>query len=310
MNRREKILAAVVIALVAAWLGRAWYGDYRDALSARRTAVNEAKARLSELNRALAAGRRALQQLETWQERSLPDNHERALSLYKAWMLATAKDAGLTVSDIKPAARTSAPAAYNTIGYQIEATGSLSAVTSMLYEFYRSPLMHQITRLRLHRPAGDSSLLQVTLEVEALRLPGAVATDSLPQGSPQRVRLASLDAYQKSLVERDPLTPYTPHGAATASSTADADDSQHAYFSSTVGGGREAWINVRSTGETLHLAAGDPLKIGKLEGHIISIEPRALIFKSGEKTFRVALGQSLRSGKEIVDDAPPERSES
>jgi hypothetical protein len=314
MNQREKILGAFVLLLVVAWAGSVWYGHYQEKLTARRAAVQDAKSRLANVNLALAEGRMAVQQLEAWQERSLPSSRERALSLYKAWLLAKAKDAGLSVDDIKPSARTSASAAFTTIGYRIEATGTLPAVAAMLYEFYRSPQLHQITQLRLSRPVGDSPI-RVTFEVEALSLPGA-ATDSLPEGDSKRLKLASLEAYQKSLSERDLVTVFAEKGPATTEATvsATADDSEHARFSATVPGARglQAWINVSTTGETLHFTAGEPLKVGQLEGQILSIEPRSLTYQTGEKKFRVPLGQSLRGGKELDADTatssePPPR---
>jgi hypothetical protein len=303
MNPREKILAAVVLSLAAAWAGSSWYGDYQDALAARRTVVQDAKRRFIEVNHALVQGRNAVQRLEAWQERSLPSNRERALSLYKAWLLAKAKDAGLAVDDIKPSPRTVTSAAFATIGFQMEATGPLPAVAAMLYEFYRSPQLHQITHLRFSRPVGESKI-QLTLEVEALRLPGAVATDRLPEGDSKRLKLASLEEYQKTLVERDLVSAYAPREATAASSPANANDSQLARFSATVpgAGGLQAWINIPATGETLHLSAGDALKVGNLEGKIVSIEPRSLTLQTGEKMFRVALGQPLREGKELDQD--------
>ncbi len=64
----------------------------------------------------------------------------------------------------------------------------------------------------------------------------------------------------------------------------------------------QAWINIRTTGETLHLGAGDALKVGALEGQIVSVEQRALVYETDGKKYRVALGQSLRSGKELEAD--------
>jgi hypothetical protein len=307
MNRREKILAGVVLSLGALYLGNIWFGKYTTAVSARRSAVQDAQSRLADVNLSLAQGRSAVQQLEEWQTRSLPDNRERALSLYKAWLLAKAKEAGLAVDDIKPAARSTSSAAYGTIGYQIDATGSLSSVVALLYEFYRSPLLHQITRLRLTRNTA-SSQLQVGLEVEALSLNGAIATDKLPEGDSKRLKLTSLEAYQKSLTERDLANIYTPPrpprpAVAKRESSAPPkfDDAEHAYFTAAVGNGQrmQAWINVRTTGETLRLGVGDPLKVGTLEGEVVSVDPRRLVFKSGEKTLSIALGQSLRAGKEL-----------
>ena len=79
---------------------------------------------------------------------TLPANFDKALSLYKAWLLAKAKDSGLVVSDITLLPTTNNNAAYKAIGYQMVASGSLSSVVSMLYEFYRSPQLHQSAAYR------------------------------------------------------------------------------------------------------------------------------------------------------------------
>ena len=320
MNRREKMLAAAVLLLIAAWGGKSLFARYQRALDARTSQVIEAKKRLATVNRTMAQGRRAVRQVEEWQARSLPNDREKALSLYKAWLLDKAKEAGLEVDDITPSQPTPS-AAFTAIGYQMKAKGSLSAVAALLYEFYRSPQLHQITSLQLSRPQG-STQIEATLKVEALSLPGAVATDKLPEGDAKRLKLASLDEYQKSLGERDLVSVYAPPRPPgerrDAAAPSKFDDAEQARFSGTVGSGDslQAWINVRTTGETLHLAAGDPLKVGTLEGQIISVEPRSLVYESGEKKFSVALGQSLRDGKELKADgatsseAPAETPES
>ncbi len=246
--------------------------------------------------------------MEALQKRSLPTDRDKALSLYKAWLLTKAKAAGLTVNDIKLAPRTTASTAFNAIGFQVEATGQLSSVVSMLYEFYHCPQLHQVTRLRLLRPPGAPQL-QVTLEVEALCLPGAIATDSLPEGNSKRLKLASAAEYQKSLSERDLATVYTPPrppGPPPAETLETAappkfDESELARFTASVnsGAGLQAWIYILPTGEMLHLMAGDPIKIGGFDGKIESIEARTLVLRSGDKRFLVRLGEYLRKGKEL-----------
>jgi cellobiose-specific phosphotransferase system component IIA len=307
MNKREQILAAGVLALVALYGGNHFYGNYAKALHARQADVEAAQSKLDEANHKLKEGHRAVKQMEAWQQRALPANFDKALSLYKAWLLAKAKDSGLVVSDITLLPTTNNNAAYKAIGYQMVASGSLSSVVSMLYEFYRSPQLHQISRLQLTRPAGAAQLT-VSLDVEALSMKGAVATDKLPKGDAKRLKLASADDYKKSLAERDIVTAYAPPRPPTpprerreATTPPKYDESELAYFSGAVssGSGWQAWINVRSTGETLRLASGDPVKIGALDGKIESVEERSLVFKTGDKRFRVALGQSLRKGTEI-----------
>jgi len=311
VNRREKMLAAAVLLLVVAFVGRSLYGRYQRALDSRTTEVIEAQKQLFAVNEKLIQGRAAVRQLREWQARSLPEDREKALTLYKSWLLEKAKEAGLDVNDINPASRPSASTSYTSIGYQIKASGSLPAVAAMLYEFYRSPQLHQVTKLNLNRPQGGSKI-EVSLDVEALSLPGAEATEKLPEGESNRLKLASLDDYKKTLTERDLVNVYTPprppRPPVAERSKPPAppkfDEAEQAHFTAAVGplGALEAWINVRTTGETLHLAAGDELKVGALAGKVVSIDNRSMVYETEGKQFRVALGESLRKGKELAPD--------
>jgi hypothetical protein len=251
--------------------------------------------------------------MEQWQEHSLPADRDRAATLYEDWLQSKAKEAGLKVDSIKPAGRSTTTAGFSTIGKQVEATGTLADVVKMLHSFYSSPMLHQITRLRLMRPPGGSEL-QVSLEAEALILPGATSTDRLPTGDPKRLQLASVDDYQKSLGERNLTSVYTPPRPPrdTTVSAPPApppfDDSEHAYFTGAVGevDAIQAWITVRTTGDAFKLSAGEPFKVGALEGKIVSIEQRSLVLQTGDKKFRVPLGDSIRKGKPL--DGEPEAS--
>lgn len=311
MNRRERILLILVVGLGMLWAGKVLYGRYQQALDARQAAVEAAKDRLLEANAALAEAQEAVRKLEVWQNQSLPSDGEQARSLYRAWLSDTAKRAGVVVDDINPLPQTARSQAFRAIGYTIQASGSLKAVTAMLYEFYSKPLLHKITRLQLNRVPGASDL-RIVMEVEALSLPRAVAVDNLPEGKSQRLALANLEEYQRIISERDLVTAYSPPPPPQKATTQRReppappkfDDAEHAHFTGTVGplSNLRAWINVRTTGETLHVGAGDEIKVGLFEGKVISVQPRALILKSGDKTIRVVLGQNLRSGKEIETD--------
>jgi hypothetical protein len=309
MNKRERMLAAGVFAIVVLWGGKTLVSRYRAAVDTRIKQKQDAQSRLDDAKLELKKGEYAMRQMEKLQQRSLPSDRDKAMSLYKAWLLTKAKSAGLTVNDIKLAPRTTTSTSFDAIGYQMEATGNLNSLVSLLYEFYHCPLLHQITRLHLQRPPGATQL-QVSLEVEALCLPGAVATDALPEGDAKRLKFASVADYQKSLGERDIATVYTPPRppGPPPSEHKDGppappkfDDSEFAMFSGTIGNdkGTQAWIDVRTTGEMLHVNAGDPIKVGALEGTIESVEPRSLVLKTGDKKFRVPLGASLRKGKEL-----------
>jgi hypothetical protein len=307
MTKREKVLAGSVVVLLGGLGGQRLYNRFQDAVDARQSQVQAAQIKLHDVNLTVAQGRRALKQVEQWQRRSLPSDREKALTLYKAWLLEMAKKSGLAVTDIKLAPGTLRSTTFSAVGYQLTGSGSLSAITAMLYEFYDSPYLHQITKLQLSRPPGAPQM-QVLLDVEALSLPGADAVDKLPEGKSNRLRLASLNDYQKSLGERDLATAYSPPRPPApkierreTTQPPKFDDAEQAHFTAALSDGDKwvAWINVRTTGETLHVGAGDPVKVGALDAQVVSIEPKALVVKIGEKNYRVPLGESLRKGKEI-----------
>jgi hypothetical protein len=310
MNQRERILAAAVIALVGLWGINHYYRVYAQTLQSRQSDRDTAQANYEDAQHKLRQAQKALRQVEDWQQRALPSNYEKALSLYKAWLLSKAQEAGLTVSNITQVHGNAGSAAYRPIDYHMTATGSLSSVVTMLYEFYRSPQLHQITRMQLTKPPGATNLT-ITLDVEALSMRGATAIEKLPEGDSKRLKLAKLDDYKKSLGDRDLVSAYTPPRPPTPprqrreSKPPDKfDESELARFSASTGSDEEkqAWIYVMPTGKTLHLMAGDELKVGALEGKIESVETQFLVFKSGKKRFRVKLGEFLRKGQEIGAD--------
>ncbi len=308
MNKREKMLAAAVAALAVLWACSYYFGLYSTTLRRRQADRDAAQAKLEVAEQKVRLGREAVKQMEAWDKRSLPADKYKAQSLYKAWLAGKAKDAGLAVKDITTLTPTATNSnAFKAIKYNLVASGSLSSVTGMLYEFYRSPQLHQITRLQLIHPPGASQLT-VSMDVEALSLRGAAAKDKLPEGDSKRLKLASLDDYKKTLSDRNLVSAYSPprppepvHEHHEPPPKPKFDESEFARFSAAVnsGKGMQAWIYVLPTGETLRVMAGDPVKIGALDGKIESVEERSLVFKTGDKRFRVHLGDFLRKGTEI-----------
>jgi hypothetical protein len=303
VSKRERTLAIVVLCLLGLVAANYTKSRCDRMVAARRSALLSAKERLADAQFALANGRRAVAQMEDWQARSLPPDRGVATSLYRSWLLEKLKSAGLSVDDVNPDLRSGQTAAYGSIGYLVEARGSLESIAALLYEFYRSPLLQQITRMRLRPNTDDAGLIDVSLRVEALMLPGAMHTDKLPEGTSDRLALAGLDDYRRALSERNVFAAYVPPAAerpaAVAKSTRPApqfDAAGHAYVTGIVetDGKLQAWITVRTTGEVLRLVEGDPLKVGLLEGRIVSIGPRELVLEAGGKQLKVELGHSLR----------------
>jgi hypothetical protein len=310
MNERERKLLYVVVGVVALYGGWMIFDTYTSSRGKNNSQLQAAQSKLAEVNREVQKGRMAVTKLAELQKRSLPTDRDKAQTMYKAWLLDKAKAAGLTVNDIKLAQSVAPSKEYDAFGYKIQASGTLSSVVSMLYEFYHSPQLHQITRMQLTRPAGATQM-QIAMDVEALCLKGAIAKDSLPEGELKRLKLASASEYQKRFDERDLATVYTPprppapkverRETAPPPAPPKFDEAETAFFTASIESnkGAQAWVNVRTTGETLRLNVGDPIKVGAFEGTIESVDGRALVLKTGDKKYRVPLGKSIRSGDEL-----------
>jgi len=309
MTQREKLLAAAVLGLLLLFGGRSLWTNYQDSLTAKRSQRAAAQARLGEAKLARARGRQAYTNLQDWQQRSLPADRQVAQSLYRTWLQDRFTAAGLAIEDIQPNVRTAPNDAYQVVGYTITARGTLKAVTNLLYDYYRSTLLQQITELRLQPGTGASQLL-VTFQTEALLVVGTTR-DTLPEGEADRLAKSSAEEYVTSIDGRNLFTAYRPprpdpppRVVRDAPPSPEFDHAKFAFFTGTVGNGNgfQAWINVRTTNESLRLSAGDPIKVGLFEGRVVSVEPRALVVETGDKKLRVELGTSLRDGKELKSE--------
>jgi hypothetical protein len=313
MTQREKILAAVVLAVLLLLGSKGLWGRYRDLVDQRQQELHTAQQQLADANVGLRRGQRALERLAAWQRQSLPADRESARSLYRTWLVERCEQAGLAVDDVQPSQRSISTAAQTAIGYTLIARGTVKSTITLLYEFYRSTMLHQITRLQI-RPAGDASQLSVTLTVEALILPGATHAEQLPTGVSDRLAKASVEEYIESIVGRNLVAVYRPPRPDPPPRTAGQerpppqfDAAKHAYVTGIVqvNGRLQAWITVRTTGEVLRLFEGDALKVGLLDGHIVSIAPRMIVLECDDKQLQVSLGENLRDGKAIGEPGEP-----
>lgn len=304
MTPREKILAAAVGAMVLLWGGNRLWTRYNASIAEKRSQRMAAEQRLGDATLQIARGEAAMLDLGAWQDRSLPNDRERAQSLYRVWLETQFKSAGLTVQEFQPQQRLAPAAGYSAIGYTINARGTTNAVTNFLYAYYRSNLLQQITRLQL-RPDTNPQQLNVSLQTEALILPGAI-NEALPEGVDERTAKAAATDYATSIGGRNVFTVYRPPRPEPPPGVArdtppppKFDDAKFAFFTGTVqvDGRYQAWIHIRTTNETLRVFEGDSVKVGAFDGKIVSIEPRLIVVKSGDDELRVQLGQNLRDGK-------------
>jgi hypothetical protein len=310
MTKREKTLAAAVAAMGVLFGGGKLWTNYNNSLAAKRSQLLAAEERLGAAKLELAKGEVAVMQLQEWQDRSLPADREAAQMMYRVWLEQQLKASGLVVEEFLPLQRLAPAAGYSAIGYTMNVHGNLQALTKFLHAYYQSQLLQQITRMQL-RPDTNPAQLKITLQTEALILPGTF-NETLPAGKLARSAKPSATDYAQSIGGRNVFAVYRPPrperpvtAARPAPTPPKFDDAKFAFFTGTiqVDGRHQAWVHVRTTNETLRLFEGDDVKVGQFEGKVVSIEPRAIVVEAGEEKLRVSLGQNLRDGKPQVAEA-------
>jgi hypothetical protein len=197
----------------------------------------------------------------------------------------------------------------------VQAGGTLDSVTKFLFAFYEADFLHKISKLTT-TPNQTGSQIGLTMNIEALILADADHTDTLPDGTSNRLAMADVAAYQESIVGRNifaaykpPPPPRPPRVVSDPPRPPDPppfDDATQArvtgIVSDRVGGDAlEVWINVKTTGEKLRLAAGDSFQVGLMEGRIATIEPQSVVLETGDGRFRVAVGTYLRDGTRLEE---------
>lgn len=309
MTQRERILAAVVLGVLVLWGGKWMWEDFGESQAALRGDLVSAQNRLSAAKLSLAKGQSAARNLSKWQQQSLPINREVAQSLYRSWLQERFEKAGLKVEDIQPNQRTVPAEAYTAIGITVTASGTLKSLTTLLYDFYSSPLLQQITRLQLTPERTNPNRLNITFQAEALILPGT-DNESLPSGTSDRLADTGVDEFAGPIADRNLFATYRPPRPEPPPAVRRErleppkfDDAKFAYVTGTVevNGRLQAWITVRTTGEVVRLFEGDPVKIGLLEGRVVSIEPLRIVIETDDQELQVKLGDNLREGVEVPE---------
>jgi hypothetical protein len=313
MTPREKKLLALVGLIGLLWGVNLMYGKYVEWYD--RAAAEQAEA-TEALDRAQLEQRRAKyaqRMLRDWQDKSLPTVPQRAQAEYRDWLIRSLKTAELDFEFVKPTGVMRQPSNVIdplSISFAIQTEGKLEDVLQFLDQFYRSDQLHKITKLTLAPKPGDK--VTASIDVEGLLVQGAKRDSGLSEGVSDRLALASAKEYVDRITSRKPFAEYRPAPPPRETVVRTErkpreipkfDDSERAYFNAAVQGKEEgklrAWVNVRTTGESLQLGAGDKFEIGQLKGEVASVSLKQLVIDTEEGTLAIRLGESLRSGKKV-----------
>lgn len=315
MTQRERNLALAVVAIIVGYGGWLGYGSWQKAYDDRVDAKTTAEIALADAQLREAMAVASTETLEIWQEKSLPSNSQVAQSQYRAWLVDQFEAANLEFETIRLVSSRPRGDAYTALTFTSDAEGDLAGVTRFLHAFYSTPTAHKLTQLKL-MPMEPKGRLRMTIAVEALIVDGTVRETGLPDAEANRLALNSVDDYLASIGDRNLFVEYTPPPPPAppkvepkivekppAPPKPKFDEAEQAYLTAVVQSGDrlQAWITVRTKGESLRLFAGDPVKVGLLEGVIESVSQREIVIKTEDASTAVSLGKHLREGRPVAN---------
>ncbi len=197
MKQREKTMALVLIGLMTVVLGGLLYFQYYSgqmrSLDNRLSALNDDNFKedmsLMELSKAMP-------RLKLAQKLSLPADVDLSKREYSKLLNKLLSESGfygtpsvkLKQTEMRATTSAAKRPPFTKLTFDVRATGDLNELIDFLEKFYRTPLLHRITRLTVTRPltststsrrSRDADSLDILLTIEAMILEGAEKRNTL-----------------------------------------------------------------------------------------------------------------------------------
>ncbi|MEE2737352.1 MAG: hypothetical protein VX435_03945, partial [Planctomycetota bacterium] len=291
MNNRERNLAILVGGLLFIVFGYQIVQGFVLSPMARKKTLIERK---RQENRLMVEQISLLQEQEQtvtqWKGQSLPPDHQIASNRYQEWLLQMVSRAEFKRPNIAPERRARNDPSnrlFSKHPFTIRANTSLKGLVTFLYEFYRTPLLHQITQINVlpDRRRSRSGGLNVMIRLEGVAIGDIPKRSILIDPNIENKEIATLaftdfDSYQ-SIVDRKMFSPYqSPPPEREEAPPVTVDHS--ANYRLTFVGSRvlenreipEAWLHSEPQDETLYLKDGEDFEIPGFRAKVVRIGKR------------------------------------
>jgi hypothetical protein len=229
----------------------------------------------------------------------LPADPKEASRQYNGWLskLAHMNFQNVNITPIEPAPHGKV---YLAFSFTITCQGNLEQLTRFMYEFYSAGHLQKIRSMNI-TPQKNPSELELTISVEALSLPGSKQTDKLSADPGKRLKLASVEMYKKTIVNRNLFAAYkSPKNQngqkEPPKEPPKVDPLQFSYLTAIIeaDGIPEAWLFERTTGETIKVHQGDEFTIGKVKGKVNRIGYNDIDVEINGQVHTVGYGNNLK----------------
>lgn len=208
MNRREKMLAAAVGALVLLAVLNVGFKRIVKQFTDRSEKITKLQTEIETKQTTIHRGRIAQRTLKACSERSLPSNAQLANTRYRAWLHEWVKKAKIQGEDVKwvrstPIKDASDPTkkAHDRHTFTVSCEATLPQLVDLLYRFYAVDLLHRIEFAKM--VPADGNQLSVNFTIEAIGMPDAPADFALTDRPSNRLAFDRVEDYQNAIVARN-----------------------------------------------------------------------------------------------------------
>ncbi len=264
------------------------------------------KKQIKDLQNSLGSLRKAGTLLAKWESQSLPSDTEAARSLYQAWLVELVEDVRLLNPSVNSSEPSNRKGLYHVISFSVRGRGTLEQLTTLLFAFYQTDLLHQIRSLNIS-PTSKQNQLDLSISIEALVLRRAGRASSDDQETVfdefrQRTWRASDRLASGKLEDYDPIV-HRDFFSVGGSGVIDPTDYTYLTSISIINGEPQVWFTARATDEVMKLREGEPFEVGSLVGEIAEVYGSDVIIKSkdGER-WLLTLGDKISDAHAL----PPE----
>jgi hypothetical protein len=206
MNDRERTLAILVGAGVLFLILFFGYSSYAGMLKTRRADIAKLEDDIEKEDRAIALAAAATRKINEFESRSLPPQPALARSLYQHWLLTKVQEVGLRNQVVSPSGQRPVENIYVQQTFVVTGKGRYEQIVKLLDDIYRTDLLHRVSRMSL-KPIKDSKELDLSLTLDAVSVLSAPEAKELSLKESKRLKLASAEEYQKSIVGRNIFAP-------------------------------------------------------------------------------------------------------
>ncbi|MBX3422651.1 MAG: hypothetical protein KF752_13945 [Pirellulaceae bacterium] len=304
MNRRTQLL------LLAAGLVFGLYGADR----LYRTQIEEPTQRLSadlvrlgqqrnDLDSQYKAAQKAVQRLDSYQQRALPYEPQLARAAYQDWLLRLVSEHQLRSASVDAALprrieirsrteRRQRVLVGHSITYSLRGQGTLAQWSDLLSEFQNAAQLHKITSVAFN-PLGAGGELDGNLTIEVLSLNGSTRKDSLSTWQLAKDRRPPASV-QTELVSRNLFA----RGFAKA-----LMDVQLKAITTDRNGQSQVWFSIDASGQTEVLNARQRLPLALHDIEVTEIHQDHALIQVNRQPIKISLGQSVAEALSRVSNA-------